>query len=82
MAIKITGSAQNYRVGRVSGNTHLWHIQAMLQHSQLSPDMGTSPYKSDLKFAQTYMYSKICGNLGAGSFYRDRKTLLGGMESK
>ena len=24
MAIKITGSAQNYRVGRVSGNTPFW----------------------------------------------------------
>ena len=33
MAIKITGSAQNYRVGRVSGNTHIFmpYFKEMLQ---------------------------------------------------
>ena len=30
MAIKITGSAQNYRVGRVSGNTPIFFLGLML----------------------------------------------------
>ena len=35
MAIKITGSAQNYRVGRVSGNTPIFFTGLLVQEENI-----------------------------------------------
>ena len=35
MAIKITGSAQNYRVGRVSGNTPIFFTGLLVQEEKM-----------------------------------------------
>ena len=44
MAIKITGSAQNYRVGRVSGNTPIFLGLIKVKHWSFVKTMSTESF--------------------------------------
>ena len=51
MAIKITGSAQNYRVGRVSGNTPIFFRPYIF----FNPNFGQIDISADSLFKMSYL---------------------------